>query len=209
MQQGELHQSETFLRICQDCDLVQKVPRLLDNQAAHCFRCHSVLEKRKKNALNRSLALVITGIILFILSNLFPLLSLKAQGISYDGTLLSTSMELYTQERPWLALLVLFTTFIFPLISLIGTFFVLTATKLRYRRPFIASLSRFLHHTEIWGMLEVFMLAVLVAGIKLGDLADIVAGISLYSFICLIIILSLLSLSLNSNTLKQPDGHHS
>ncbi|HHL18474.1 MAG TPA: paraquat-inducible protein A [Thiothrix sp.] len=212
MQQGERPQSqsqpETFLRVCQDCDLVQAVPKLRDNEAAHCLRCHSVLETRKKNSLNRSLALVLTGIILFILSNLFPLLSLKAQGIAYDGTLLSASIELYNRDRPWLALLVLFTTFIFPAISLLGTLFVLIVTKLHYQTPVTASLFRFLHSTEIWGMLEVFMLAILVAGVKLGDLADIIMGVSLYSFICLIIVLSFLSLSLNSNTIWHPDGHH-
>lgn len=200
--------NETFLRVCQDCDLVQNVPKLLDNQVAHCLRCHSVLEKRKKDSLNRSLALVLTGIILFILSNLFPLMTIKAQGLTYDGTLLSASLELYQHEQPWLALLVFFTTFVFPIISLIGTLFVLLATKLRYQSTFISSLFRFLHSTEIWGMLEVFMLALLVAGVKLGDLADIIVGLSLYSFICLIIVLSFLSLSLNPNTIWHPDGHH-
>jgi len=208
MQQGELDQPETFLRVCQDCDLVQVVPTLCDNEAAHCLRCHRVLETRKKNALNRSLAWVLTGIILFILSNLFPLLSLKAQGIAYDGTLLSASIELYDRERPWLALVVLLTTFVFPALSLIGTLFVLLATKFRYQSAIIAPLFRFLQSTEVWGMLEVFMLAILVAGVKLGDLADIIMGISLYSFICLIVVLSFLSLSLNPNTIWHPDGHH-
>lgn len=201
-------QPETFLRVCQDCDLVQAVPKLRDNQVARCLRCNSILETRKKNSLNRSLALVLAGLMLFVLSNLYPLLSLKAQGIAYDGTLLSASWELYQKDRPWLALLVFFTTFVFPAISLLGTLFVLVATKLRYRSAFTSSLFRFLHSTEIWGMLEVFMLAILVAGVKLGDLADIIVGISLYSFICLIIVLSFLSISLNPNTIWHPDGQH-
>ena len=208
MQGGKQHKKELFLRVCHDCDLVQDVPKLNDNEAAHCLRCGSLLEKRQKNSLDRSLALALTGIILFILSNLFPLLSLKAQGITFDGTLASASLELLLIDRLGLALLVFFTTIIFPAISLAGTLFVLASIKFQRESTMIAPLFRFLHSTEIWGMLEVFLLAIMVAGVKLGDMADIIPGISLYAFVALIIVLSLMSTSLNPNNVWHPHGNH-
>ena len=61
----------------------------------------------------------------------------------------------------------------------------------------IAPLFRFLRSTDAWGMLEVFLLALIVAAVKLVDVAEVVTGISLYAFILLIITLTTLSLTLN------------
>jgi paraquat-inducible protein A len=107
-------------------------------------------------------------------------------------------------DRPLLAILVLFTTIIFPLLSLTGMVIVLIAVKIkRIQRAFIAPLFRFLMSTDAWGMLEVFLLAVLVAVVKLGDMVDIVIGVSMYAFIALIVVLTLLSLSLDPEDIWQ------
>lgn len=192
-------QAHKRLRICHDCDLIQQIPVLQIRQTARCIRCGSVLERHRPNSLNRSLALAITGIILFLLSNLFPLLSLKAQGISLDSTLFSASVELFLIDRPFLAILVFFTTIAFPSFSLSGMVYVLASVKFNYHNKNIGPLFRFLKSTEIWGMLEVFLLAIIVAGVKLGDLAEVIPGISLYSFFALVFVLAFLGKSMNPN----------
>ena len=89
-------------------------------------------------------------------------------------------------------------TFIFPLLSLTGMVVVLFSIKMnRVKRGFIAPVFRFLMSTDAWGMLEVFMLAVLVAVVKLGDIADIVMGPSMYAFVTLIGVMTMMSLSLD------------
>ncbi len=194
---------QRFLKICHDCDLIQEIPLLSEGKTARCLRCHSTLEKHRINSLNRSLALALTGIILFILSNLFPLLSLKAAGLSLDSTLLSTSIELFLIDRPFLSILVLFTTIIFPALSLMGMVYVLGSVKIGHESHHIGPIFRFLRSTEVWGMLEVFLLAIIVAGVKLGDLAEVIPGISLYSFFALIVILALLSSTLDPDDVWQ------
>ena len=195
--------NKTFLKICHDCDLIQEIPVLDEGKVARCVRCRSILKKHHTNSLNRSLALAITGIILFILSNLFPLLSLKAGGLSLDSTLFSTSIELFRIERPFLALLVFFTTIVFPALSLTGMVYVLGSVKIGHQSHQIGPIFRFLRSTEIWGMLEVFLLALIVAGVKLGDLAEVIPGISVYSFFTLIVILALLSSTLDPDDVWQ------
>ena len=182
---------------CAHCDLIQKLPAMQVGEIARCIRCNNVLYRKQKNSLNRALAFAITGLILFVISNLFPLLSLKAMGLTQEGTLLSTSISLFQAERPFLSLIILLTTIIFPLTTLLGTIYVLMQVKTNRINRYTAPLFRFLRSTDAWGMLEIFMLAILVAVVKLGDLADVIFGISLYAFCLLILSLSFLSYSLN------------
>jgi len=186
------------LRACPDCDLLQALPTLQIGQAAHCLRCGCTLIKIRRDSLNRSLAFAITGVFLFILANLFPFLSLTALGIHQDSTLFSASVALYQADRPLLAFIIFLTTILFPLLSLTGMVVVLLSVKInRVNRGFIAPLFRFLMSTDAWGMLEIFMLAVLVAVVKLGDLADIILGPSMYAFVTLIGVMTMMSLSLD------------
>lgn len=182
---------------CPNCDLIQKFPNIKLGEMARCVRCNTTLYKNLKNSINRSLAFAITGLILFILANLFPLISLKAMGLTQEGTLLATSVSLFQADRPFLSLIILLTTIIFPLTTLLGTIYVLFQIKINRINSYTAPLFRFLRSTDAWGMLEIFMLAVLVSVVKLGDLADVILGTSLYAFSLLIIFLTLLSYSLN------------
>jgi paraquat-inducible protein A len=182
---------------CPDCDLILSIPPLAPNEVAHCIRCHATLFKNHKNSINRALAFAITGLILFVISNLFPLLSLKAIGLTQESSLLSTATVLFQQEQPLLAVIMLLTTFIFPATTLLGTIYVLLQVKTNYINSHTATLFRFLRSTDAWGMLEIFMLAILVSMVKLGDVADVIYGVSLYAFCLLILSLTLLSYSLN------------
>lgn len=182
---------------CAHCDLIQCLPKMKLGEIARCIRCNNVLYRNQKNSLNRSLAFAITGLILFIISNLFPLLSLKTMGVTQEGTLFATSLSLLQADRPFLSLVIFLTTIVFPLTTLLGTIYVLIQVKTNRINKYTAPLFRFLRSTDAWGMLEVFMLAVLVSVVKLGDLADVILGVSLYSFCLLILSLSLLSSSLN------------
>jgi len=182
---------------CPDCDLIQTLPNLTIGEDANCIRCNATLFKYKKNSVDRSLAFAITGLILFVIANLFPLISLKALGITQDGTLFSTSVSLLLAERPLLGILIFLTTIFFPALTLVGTITILIQVKTNQINSITAPLFRFLRSTDAWGMLEIFMLAVLVSVVKLGDVADVIFGVSLFAFCLLILALTLLSYSLN------------
>ena len=187
-----------FNRIaCHDCDLLQKTPQLAVGEEAHCIRCDAVLFTNQKNSVDRSLAFAITGLLFYIIANMFPFLSLKALGFLQEGTLLSTSYSLFTAGRPLLAMLLFLTTIVFPLTTLLGTIYILVQVKRDIFNDYTAPVFRFLRSTDTWGMLEIFMLAVIVSLVKLGDYADVIFGVSLYAFVLLIISLTLMSHSLN------------
>ncbi len=157
-----------------------------------------MLRAPSHGGIDRSLALALTGFILFVLANSFPFLTLDAQGQRLDSTLVSSSLSLYAWDQPILGTLVLLTTFVFPLAELLGVIYLLLPLRLG-RRParHSAGLARFLQSTQPWGMLEIFMLAVLVAVVKLGDIAHVIPGLSLYAFAALIGTMALLSTTLD------------
>lgn len=183
---------EQVLVACHDCDLLQKLPFLQTGEVARCSRCKATLYARKKNPLSRSLALALTALILFIVANAFPFLSLSSQGQIIDSTLISGAIALFAGGNPILSSLVLLTVFIFPLINLVGLLYILISLKVSPSTIKIRPIYRLLRHAEPWGMLEVLLLAVLVAGVKLTDLATVIPGIALYSFGCLVVILAAL-----------------
>ncbi len=183
---------EQELVACHDCDLLQRLPVLKTGEIARCTRCRATLYTLKKNPLRRSIALALTALILFIVANTFPFLSLSSQGQIIDSTLISGALALFAGGNPFLSSLVLLTVFVFPLINLLGLLYILLSLKLKPSKLQIRPIYRMLRHAQPWGMLEVLLLAVLVAGVKLTDLATLIPGIAVYSFAGLIVTLAAL-----------------
>lgn len=187
----------TTLIACHDCDLLQRLPGVRKSEKVNCVRCGATLQRYRHNSIERSLALAISGLVLFLVSNLLPFLALNAQGRVQDSSLLSSSLILWQEGNPFLGLLVFATTFLFPFFSLLAILYLLTPLKFGKRPRFSTYVFRYLQSTEPWGMLEVFMLATLVAVVKLGDIATVIPGPAMYSFGTLIIVLAALSASLD------------
>ncbi len=187
----------TTLIACHDCDLLQRLPAVHSPGKVNCARCGATLQRYSRNSLDRSLALAISGLLLFLVSNLLPFLALNAQGRVQDSSLLSSSMILWHEGNIFLGLLVFATTFLFPLFSLVAILYLLAPLKFGKRPRFSIHVFRYLQSTEPWGMLEIFMLATLVAVVKLGDIATVIPGPAMYAFSLLIVVLAALSISLD------------
>lgn len=182
---------------CHECDLLHRVRLLPIGTQARCTRCGAVLYRRRRNSLERTLALNIAGLILFALANSFPFLAMKLEGQSQQIVLLTGIRELYRQGLPAIAALVLLTTIISPLVQLTGLFYVLLPLKLDRLPPAVWRVFRWVRSLQPWSMLEVFMLGILVALVKLTKMADIIPGISLFCFLGLIYILAAISATLD------------
>jgi paraquat-inducible protein A len=182
---------------CHECDLIHRIQPLAEGAVARCSRCGAVLYCHKRNSLDRTLAMTIAGLILFVLANSFPFLSMKIQAQVQESTLFTGIIELYAQGMWQVALLVLLTTILVPLIQLLGLLYVLLPIKLN-RKPWkLALVFRFVQRLQPWSMMEVFMLGILVSIVKLAGMASMVPGISLFAFLVLIFILAASTASLD------------
>ncbi|BCR05002.1 paraquat-inducible protein A [Desulfuromonas versatilis] len=175
---------------CQDCDLLQRVPAIPQGTRAKCSRCGSVLFRHKRNSIERTLAWSLAGLVLYVMANSFPFLAMKRGGLIRETTLTTGVLEFYAQGNWLLATVVTLTCLVFPLIQILGLLYVLGPLFINYRVKYPAQVFRLVHHIEEWGMLEVFMLGILVSVVKLAKMASIIPGLSLYSFGILVFVLA-------------------
>lgn len=189
---------------CPDCDLLNRVPAEGTTDTLLCARCGAVLIRHKPNSIERSLALTLAALTLFILSNSFPFLAMKTGGFVQETTLLTGILELWKQEMQGLACLVLFTCVLVPGLQMIGLLYILMPLRCG-RRPaaHAARVFRLVQEVAPWGMMEVFMMGILVALVKLGHMATIVPGISVFSFGGLIFVMAAAFSSLDPPLLWQ------
>ena len=189
----------TTLIACHECDLLYRIQSLPEGGMAKCARCGGVLLRHKRNSLDRTLSFAMAGLILIIVANTFPFLALKSEGLVQETTLITGVKELYRQDMGELAVLVFLTSILVPCLHISGLLYVLVPIKLN-RLPWRLPLAlRFLRTIQPWGMMEVFMLGILVSTVKLGKMATMVPGIALYSFVVLIFVLAAASASLDAH----------
>ncbi|MFH1991689.1 MAG: paraquat-inducible protein A [Pseudomonadota bacterium] len=181
---------------CHECDLLHRVQPLPEGGTAKCTRCGALLYRRKRNSLDRSLSMALAGLILFILCNTHPFLALKREGLVQQTTIITGVQELYRQDMWGLALLVLFTSILAPLIQLSGMLYVLLPLKFNRLPWMLPVVFRIQQKMQPWAMMEVFMLGILVSLVKLAKTATVVPGIALYAFVALIFVLAAASASL-------------
>jgi paraquat-inducible protein A len=179
-----------MLLACHECDLLHRIPEVPEGGVAACRRCGAILLKRKRNSIERTLALSIAGLTLFAVANGFPFLAFEIQGHVQQATLLTGIRELYAQGLAGLAGLVFLTTVLAPFIQLLGFLYVFLPLKADRQFPGMFRVFRFLHRIQPWSMMEVFMLGILVSIVKLAKMAQIVPGVAVYSFMALIFVLA-------------------
>lgn len=187
---------------CPDCDLLNRIPTGQIGKIHLCSRCGAVLSSYRPNSIERALALTLSALLLFILSNSFPFLAMKTGGLVQETTLLSGIKALWEQELYGLATLVLLTCVLVPIFQMVGLLYILVPLHWGRRpAPQGARVLRLIQEIAPWGMMEVFMIGVLVALVKLGHMATIIPGISVFCFGTLIFVMAAAFSSLDPSLL--------
>lgn len=173
--------SDPSLVACLHCDLVQRLPELAPGESARCPRCDKLLWRRGTDALDRTLALTVAAAIVYAIANLAPMLGLEIVGRAASTTVLGGAQQLWHDGRETVAVLVLFTVVIAPALQ-IAFLLAITAGARRAHPPhWIGTLLRFHPATQTWSMIEVMLIGVLVALVKIAELATVVPGLALYA----------------------------
>lgn len=179
-----------MLVACHDCDLLLHLGRLAEGATATCTRCGGVLRRRRRNPIERTLALAFAAAVLFAVAQTFPFLAFEMQGQLTQTTLMTGVVDLARQGLPEVAALVLVTTVLAPLLQIALLVYVLLPIHLG-RLPWrMAPAFRLLRRVQPWSMMEVFLVGILVAVTKLVGMADVVPGLALWAFALLIVVLA-------------------
>jgi paraquat-inducible protein A len=189
----------SHLTACPGCDLLVGKQDMLPGNKALCPRCGSPLYEPKSDTFNRTLAVVITGLILFVPANFLSILTMTVLGQTSDNTLISGVIGLYREEFYWVSFLVLCFSMAAPLLKLLSLLVILLHVKFHVYSRYLAALFRFCGMLNPWAMVEVYMVAILIAVIKLGDIAKVHMGLGLFCFVGLLLASTLASVNLDED----------
>ena len=179
-----------FLMACHECDLLHRIVGYPEGGTSTCSRCGAVLVSHKRNSLDRSLALTITGLVLFAIANAYPLLAIKS-GSLYKATTLIGSVEVLHAAGMWqIGLLVFLTAILFPFLDLVSRLYILIPLKMNKKPWKLSFIMSFIQSLNPWGMMDVFMLGILVSVVKLVKMMKVIPGVSLFAFVMLIFVLA-------------------
>jgi paraquat-inducible protein A len=178
--------SHAVLVACHECDTLQRVEGLPSGSVARCRCCEARLFANPKGGLDTPLALTLSCLILFLVANAYPLLTLNIKGLTHETTLSGAALALYRADMAPLAAVVWITSVLGPALIIVSMLYVLSALRFALRLPFVRQVLVWISRLQPWGMLDVFMLGVLVALVKLAGMADVVLGAGLYAYVALI-----------------------
>lgn len=182
--------ADASLIACAHCDLLQHLPDLAPGGSARCPRCNKELWRRREDSLNRTLALTFAAAVLYVVANSVPMLGLTIVGRGASTTVIGGARHLWDNGQQVVGVLVLFTAVIAPALQ-IGLMLAIALGGMRERPPrWVGRLLR--HHptTRIWSMIEVMMVGVLVALVKIADYATVIPGIALFVLWVLVFLLA-------------------
>jgi paraquat-inducible protein A len=155
-----------------------------------CPRCAAGLHLRKPDSLTRTTALVMAAAIFYVPANIFPVLTVKQFGKGAPSTILGGVVELLEGGLWSLALLVFFASILVPVLKLCVLSFLILSVRSgsRWRPRDRTVLYRVTETVGRWSMIDMFMISILVALVKLGAVATIEPGLGATFFAAVVVI---------------------
>jgi len=180
------------LKACPVCGLVQEVPSLAPREVARCPRCAAVVTRGARLAAGNSAALgaAVAALCLWPIAVLLPIMRLERFGHATEASVWSGSLGLLREGEILVGAVVLLCSVVVPLVKLVGLVALCTSERLSRRHR--AHFYRGVELAGRWGMLDVLLVAVVVAWVKVGDLVEVHAGPAALAFV-LCVLLSLLA----------------
>lgn len=191
--------SLTDVHDCHECGLPHRLPSLRRGGAAYCTRCGALLRKHRSDPWRTTLPLALAALPLLPVIVWLPFVSLNLSG-QHTQTWLFTGPMALRRDGLWeLALLVLATSFLVPLVKLACLCVTLIGLTLRRPPRFLPALFRCVGHLSRWAMVEVFLLGFIVAYTKLVAMAQVEIGLALYALVALMVLMAAVDASLDED----------
>jgi len=190
MKQLALTAREALLVSCHSCHLLCRAPSPNDTSEALCPRCGASLHQRKPNSIVRTWALVLAALVFYIPANVLPITTTVSMGKVQADTIMS-GVIYFMVTGSWAIALVIFIASIFvPLVKLLVLSYLLISVqrKSNWRPHDRTRLYRITETVGRWSMLDIFVVTILVALVKLGALATIEAGPAAVFFAAVVVI---------------------
>jgi paraquat-inducible protein A len=191
---------------CDTCGLVQAVEPLAPGMVAECTRCGSFLTARRStSSLHVTAALSLAALVLYVPANVYPIMKMYLHG-AYSESTVWDGIKILMDHHEWaVAIIVFMASMVIPLVKLAGLFSLVVTSRMGWGRRLRGRthLYKFIDAIGPWAMLDVFLLAVLVALVKLQGWAEILPGTGLFAFTAMVVLTMLASAAFDPKLIWQ------
>lgn len=196
-------------RGCHHCQLVFSVASAADD--AICPRCGEPTHHRKPNSIQRTLALLITAVLLYIPANLLPVFRTISLGDGQDHTIVGGVVDLANSGSWELALIVFVASVVVPVFKIFALFILVWFSHGRRttQAQQHAALFRVVEAIGHWSMLDIFVIALLVALVQFGSIATIEPANGAIAFGLVVVLTMLASMSFDPRLMWDKKGKES
>ena len=168
---------------CHTCQLVVVIPE----EPVHslgCPRCHSRVHRRKPNSLSRTWALLVAAVICYVPANLYPIMEVTSLGKAQADTIMSGVIYLARHDMWPLAIVVFVASVVVPIVKILSLGFLAWSVERSsdWRPRERARLYRIVEAVGRWPMVDVYVVAILVALVHLGSIASVDAEVGAFFF---------------------------
>jgi paraquat-inducible protein A len=195
---------------CEHCQLVVRMRGNKSGTATSviCPRCAATVRFRKPQSLQRTWALLICAAICYVPANLLPILTVIQFGSGEPDTILSGAQHLFAEGQWPIAILVFVASVFVPLvkIGILGFLMLSVHAHWRWRPRQRALLYHIIDFIGRWSMIDIFMIAILVALVQVGALATVEAGLGAAFFATMVVCTMLASMSFDPRLLWDNAG---
>jgi len=179
---------------CETCGLVQQLGDVPPRHHAECARCDEILQRDNLNSRARTAALALAALCLYVPANIYPIMLMEYLGRHTQNTLFG-SVRALCRDGMWaVATLVFAASILIPLLKLLGLFFLVTNRGQRWQK-LRTRVHKIIYKIGPWAMLDVFLLAIMVALIRFGKFATVIPGPGIFIFASVVVLTILASSS--------------
>ena len=191
---------------CNTCGLLQRldvaVPR---DRVAECARCGSRLAQGPHGSLALTAALALAALILYVPANVYPIMRMYFHGAYSENTVWGGVVALADQDQWFVASVVFLASLVIPVMKLTGLLYLVITIRFKIGRRLRdrTRIYRFIDVIGPWAMLDVFLLAVLVALVQMGTIATVLPGPGLVAFAAVVVLTMLATASFDPRMIWQ------
>ena len=191
---------EAGLVLCTECHSIHHYIADVEHQ---CSCCGADLHQRKPNSLNRTWALLIASMILFIPANVMTIMNVAYFGNDDPSTIIGGVVLLIQLGSYSVAFVVFVASVIVPVFKMIGIMMILLSLhfKINMSDRQRIKMFRFIEFIGRWSMLDIFVISILAALVNISGVAVITAGSAATAFGCVVVLTMLAASSFDTRLL--------
>lgn len=178
---------------CEHCDSVYLRPVLAPGEVARCERCAAILFRARRLDIDGWLALTIAAAIAFIIANVCPVVLVNLQGQHNAATLWQSTVALAQGAAAPIALPAALAIIVVPFLQIGLLAWLLLYARAGRRAPGFALVMRVIVGLRPWSMLEVGLLGILVAVIKLSSSLEVAPGAGVWAMAALMVLVTVIA----------------